>query len=158
MITQGAWDVAYFNDWALCANSLRSFWGGRYNTLVHHLLKYNVAVPMRERGWSRASCVLGAFGVSGLLHMFVAHATFGHHVWTGGLFFVAHGAALLAEEHLRLFKVSPVLSTTWLWATLIVTAPLYPMMFVDEMPRYLADRPPSSVPVLNSFVEACTFL
>jgi Membrane bound O-acyl transferase family len=59
-----------------CATSPSDFWGRRWNSLVHHVLKEGMYKPVRAATGSPAAATLATFCYSGLLHEYVWYLLF----------------------------------------------------------------------------------
>ena len=133
-----------FNDTVFFATSVRDFWSRRYNRLVSTLLHDSVFVPLRRHAnWPPIAAAFGAFLVSGILHMHVAHIGFRSGVLSALCFFILQAAA----SSVSTIPSAPALPAplAWLFTQLFLmaTSPLYLGLFVFASPDYLLKNPPS---------------
>jgi hypothetical protein len=111
--------------------SLRVFWGSRWNSPVHNMLRRGVFTPLGGRR-RVASATLVVFGVSGFMHA-VPMLLGGEErlLWLGLAagamgFFVAHGLAVLAEGKLPKRLRKGAVGRFVVYGTFLATLPLYP--------------------------------
>lgn len=141
LFTFGSYECAPFNNNVLLASSVSDFWAHRYNRMVSLFLRRNVHHPLRLRGYSSTVSSVLTFGVSGLLHSYVAQFTFGRGAFSSLLFFLAHAGAIHIQ-HKYLSKTPQPANVALLLAVLIATFPLYPQLFLDAGRQWLDNETP----------------
>ena len=89
------WGALHDDPW-MCS-SLAEFWGGRWNRIVSHWLKWHVFVPVAER-FGRATGVIATFAVSALLHFYPTYiSTNLSNALMMASYFIIQGVLVLAE-------------------------------------------------------------
>ncbi|CAF1606852.1 unnamed protein product [Didymodactylos carnosus] len=143
LITLDKYEVLPFNDWPVLSLTPREFWGKRYNKLVSHLLRESVFEPLRNQfHLSSSYAALGAFIVSGMLHLHVAKVGFNGNMFAALLFFVLQGVACTLEVRFDMKKLPKIVSMFLTQTVLLVTSPLYLGLFIYASPTFLQNNPP----------------
>lgn len=119
------------------STSPSDFWGRRWNSLVHIVLKGAIYIPLRKNGFSKGIAALATFAGSGLLHEYVLTAIalkgampndknahlpkYGNHL----AFFAWNGVVLMLEglfyKHAIIQKVKTTLPDVVITAMVIMT-------------------------------------
>ena len=137
LLTKDKYTVLEFNHYPFLAQSVREFWGRRYNLLVSTLLKESIFDPLRRTGMCSSSlAALMSFLMSGLLHGHVAMAGFGvSSPLPAFLFFLLQGIACFVEVNCPFTPPKPV-KCLLTQGFLLITAPLYLGLFTRAGPKF----------------------
>ncbi|CAF1539771.1 unnamed protein product [Didymodactylos carnosus] len=103
------------------SQSLREFWGRRYNQLIGTIFRESIFQPVLQHLSSKTIVSLIVFVVSSLLHVHLAAVTFtdSRANMSNMIFFILHGIACTIEAHTP-FKLPAPLS--WLFTQLFLLA------------------------------------
>ncbi|CAF2926385.1 unnamed protein product [Rotaria sp. Silwood2] len=142
LVTCNKYTLLSYNNAPFLSQSIRKFWGCRYNQLVGSVLKESVFEPTRRLLHSSTIAVLTTFTLSGLLHAHVAVAVFGASSPVSAFtFFFLQGIACCVENLCSLTLPKPIgIVTTHIF--LLLTAPLYIGLFTRAGPAFFALNPP----------------
>ena len=138
IITRNKYTILDFNNYPFLSQTLREFWGRRYNRLVNTLLKESIFYPVhRSLKLTTTLAALSSFIVSGLLHAHVAIAAFGaSSAIPAFLFFFLHGLGCSVEA-LWPFSVPKPLKILLTQIFIIITGPLYLGLFTRVGPKFV---------------------
>jgi hypothetical protein len=125
IITQDKYTMQWLNNFPFLSQSVREFWGRRYNQIIGTIFKESVFRPLNLYISSRSIVALIAFTISGLLHVHIAVVALED---VSGAFptfvcFFLNGIACCIEAHLP-FKLPPLLGWLMTHSILFVTAPM----------------------------------
>jgi hypothetical protein len=76
IITRDKYMLKSLTNFPFLSQSLREFWGRRYNQLIGTILRESIFQPVVQHISSKTAASLIAFLVSGLLHVHLALVTF----------------------------------------------------------------------------------
>ena len=144
LVTLGRFEMLLFYDFVFLSSSLREFWGRRYNRLVNHLLLHAVYIPAQTyHKYSKRVSAFVAFAVSGVMHAYIAHFSFGRGHLRSIVFFVVQPIWIEIESHLRL----PAGRTHFFF---YLSSYLYLGLFVEAMPEWMDKNPlPATTPWID---------
>eukprot|EP00008_Paramoeba_atlantica_P006614 CAMPEP_0201478358 /NCGR_PEP_ID=MMETSP0151_2-20130828/3225_1 /ASSEMBLY_ACC=CAM_ASM_000257 /TAXON_ID=200890 /ORGANISM="Paramoeba atlantica, Strain 621/1 / CCAP 1560/9" /LENGTH=371 /DNA_ID=CAMNT_0047859415 /DNA_START=245 /DNA_END=1357 /DNA_ORIENTATION=- len=165
LITNDRYRILPFSNFPLFSQSLREFWGRRYNQLIRTLYHETIFVPLVKNNVDVSTASAFVFFMSGVFHAYIANGTFGKGIGSTTVFFCLHGGAVMLESHLRkkekenekkdLEKTkkgsSPFSVGKWaLTQTFLgLTLPLYLGLFVGALPTFIEERPLQKDNLLN---------
>ncbi|CAF2514238.1 unnamed protein product [Rotaria sp. Silwood2] len=143
IVTRNKYMIISFTNFPLLSNSLREFWGRRYNQLVGTIFRESIFQPILQHLSSPSIAALIVFLVSGLLHVHLAFITFIDSRATVSTitFFLLHGIACTIEAH-KPFRIPLVFSWLFTQLFLLATVPLQNGEFTKLGPNYYAVNMP----------------
>jgi len=137
IVTFGKYEMTRMHNFPFVSKSLRELWGHRYNLLITTLLRDTVYGPCQAYlGLDRDASSMAVFTVSGLLHSYVSHFTFGYGQGRSLLFFVLQVPWMVWVEPSFTDlpdNVRRCITLAFFYATL----PLYGGLFVEAMPEWI---------------------
>lgn len=125
IITQDKYTFQWLNNFPFSSQSLREFWGRRYNQVIGTILKESIFRPLDLYISSRSIVGLIAFTISGLFHVHIILVVFedaSSVLLTFACFFL-NGIACGIEAHLPI-KLPPLIGWLMTLSVLFVTAPM----------------------------------
>ena len=125
IITRDKYTLQWLNNFPFLSQSIREFWGRRYNQLIGTILKESVFRPLSPYISSRLVAALITFIISGLFHVHIAVVVFGDvsSVLPTFACFFLNGIACSAEAHLPI-KLPPLFGWLVTHSVLLMTAPM----------------------------------
>lgn len=160
LVSFGRLKMMPFNQNCLWPSSLGDLWGKRYNRLISEMLKYTVFTPALRAGYSKSTAGMMAFGMSGVLHCYVAVVAFRTGLVPTMAFFTVHGLAVTAEQVFRkqYFSLPRLVRTAMVAGFMMLTIPLYGGLFIDAYPGWLKINGvvarPWALPIANSIATS----
>lgn len=125
LLTRDAYTFQPLNNFPFLSQSLREFWGRRYNRIIGTILNESIFQPLSSYISSRSFVALLTFTVSGLFHVHIAITVFddiSSIIPTFACFFI-NGIACCIEKSLTI-KLPPLCGWIITHGVLIVTAPM----------------------------------
>ena len=148
LVTRDRYTLLSISNYPLFSQSLREFWGRRYNRLTSTVFNESIFKPIKQYSSSPVIASLVTFIISGLLHAHIVLIDFNgrQSIWPTFGFFFLHGILCCAESYWRIRLPAPV---GWLVTHLILffTLPLCMSPYTRQGPAYFARNPP---PFLNA--------
>ena len=125
------------------SQSLREFWGRRYNQHVGVILRESIFQPVLHHISSPTLASLSVFLISALLHIHLALVTFkdSRSTLSTLIFFLLHGVGCSIETHAP-FRIPPPWSWFFTQFFLLLTASLQIGSFTRIGPKYYAANTP----------------
>ena len=142
-ITHDKYMLKPLTNFPFLSQSLREFWGRRYNQLIGTIFRESIFQPILQHLSSKTIVSLIVFIVSGLLHVHLAAVTFkdSRAIMSNMIFFILHGIACTVEMHTP-FKLPALLSWLFTQLFLLATASLQIGPFTKIGPDFYALNAP----------------
>jgi hypothetical protein len=143
IITRDKYMLKPLTNFPFLSQSLREFWGRRYNQLMSTIFRESIFQPILQFISSRTIASLIVFIVSGLLHVHLASVTFkdSRAAVSNMMFFVVHGIACIIEAYTP-FKIPVPFSWLLTQLFLLATASLQIGPFTRIGPEFYAVNTP----------------
>ena len=143
MVTRDKYRLKSLTNFPFLAQSLREFWGRRYNQLIGTIFRESIFQPLLQHSSSKTTVSSLVFIVSGLLHVHLAAVAFSDSraTMSNMAFFLLHGIAYNIEAHTPFKLPTPV---AWLFTQvfLLATAALQIGPFTKLGPPFYAVNAP----------------
>ncbi|CAF1045180.1 unnamed protein product [Adineta steineri] len=125
IITRDKYTLQWLNNFPFLSQSIREFWGRRYNQIIGTILKESIFQPLNLYIPSRSIVGLITFIISGLLHVHIALVAFEDvsSVLPTFACFLLNAIACGIEAHLPI-NLPPLLGWLITHSVLFVTAPM----------------------------------
>ena len=143
-VTRDKYTLLSISNYPLFSQSLREFWGRRYNRLTSTVFNESIFKPVKQYLLSPLIAAMITFIISGLLHAHIVLVDFNGTqsiLPTFGFFFL-HGILCCAEAYFTIRLSAPV---GWLVTHLVlfVTLPLCMSPYTRRGAAYFARNPPA---------------
>jgi hypothetical protein len=142
IVTRDKYMLKSLTNFPLLSQSIREFWGRRYNQLVGTILRESVFQPVVQYISSKTAASLITFLVSGLLHVHLALVAFKdvQPAISNIAFFLLHGIACAIEANIG-FQLPTPLAWLLTQSFLLATASLQIGPFTRIGPEFYAINP-----------------
>lgn len=141
-ITRDKYTLQSYANFPLFSQSLRDFWGRRFNRFVGIIFKESLFHPLHSYMSSREIKALITFIISGLLHVHIVFAVFNDNssALSTFMFFFINGIACCVEAYIGIQLAQPFASLmTHIF--LLLTVPMCIGPFIQDSAFLTASRP-----------------